>query len=102
MLQAHQMHGQDLWTLSVTGLRCQACSARLKRHILERQHVTDCSVDFEANQVQVRASLLQENDLVAFVQELGYDIASISRQRLIEEPVRMQIEDIPASEKGPL
>lgn len=62
----------DTKIFSVSGLKCQACCARLKRHILENAAAEFCNVDFNRAEVHIRGSDLRDSELIAIVEQLGY------------------------------
>ena len=72
-LQVQSFAPQKEYVFGVKGLKCQACCARLKRHILEHGGVKSCNVDFEKAEVTVRGITLQESMLTALVGQLGYE-----------------------------
>lgn len=59
-------------SFSVEGLKCQACCARLKGHILSHPGVVHCEVDFEKAKLIVQGASLDEGKLIGAIQELGY------------------------------
>ena len=61
------------WVLTVKGLKCQACCARLKRHILEHGGVNGCDIDFKKEELRVQGTALQEGKLISLIEQLGYE-----------------------------
>ena len=74
---------------AVKGLKCQACCARLKRHILEHGGVKRCNVDFEKAEVTVQGQNLQKDLLAALIEQLGYE-ASLKSDVDIKESRQRQ------------
>lgn len=72
LIQVQSIGPQKETAFSVKGLKCQACCARLKRHILDHGGVENCNVDFEKAEVTVRGTDLQESKLIGLIEQLGY------------------------------
>lgn len=63
--------------LQVEGLKCEACSARLKKHILGATSSTHCEIDFQAKRLLAEGKNISEAELIAAVDSLGYSAFSI-------------------------
>lgn len=56
----------------VEGMKCLACCARVKQHVLTTAGVEVCEVDFERALVTVRGAGVIEEAVVASLDTLGY------------------------------
>lgn len=63
----------------VTGLKCPACCAKLKRQLMEENGIKACQVEFEKSEVSVQGLNLQEHRIIASIQQLGYATETISK-----------------------
>ena len=70
---------QELVTLrmKVEGLKCEACSMRLKRHILSSENVESCDVNFESRIVTVKGRQISLQDTILSIESLGYSASTI-------------------------
>ena len=84
MVRAYNMWGdvssaassRSLVQVSVRGMKCQACAARLRQAVqaeLSQQPWASCSVDFEGSKVNVVNSHLSGEDLLGIVRMQGFD-----------------------------
>ena len=63
--------------LKVEGLKCEACSARLKKHVLSSTSVHFCEIDFASKQMTVRGDISDASEIVNAVESLGYSASTI-------------------------
>ena len=70
---------QELVTLrmKVEGLKCEACSMRLKRHILSSENVESCNVNFESRIVTVKGRQISLQNTIISIESLGYSASTI-------------------------
>ncbi len=66
----------------VEGMKCLACWARVKQHVLTFDGVEACEVDFERGKVTVRGVGVTEEVIVASLESLGYRAAPMPDRRI--------------------
>lgn len=62
-------------TLSVPGMTCGHCEAAVKQEVGALAGITDVSVDLDSKDVVVTGSQLDRDDIVAAIDEAGFDVA---------------------------
>jgi copper chaperone CopZ len=65
----------DTLTLSVPAMTCGHCEAAVKHEVGAVAGVTGVTVDLETKDVVVTGSGLDRGDLVAAIDEAGFDVA---------------------------
>ena len=60
---------------TVPGISCGHCEAAIKHEVGAVAGVTDIDVDLESKLVTVRGAALDRDDIVAAIDEAGYDVA---------------------------
>ena len=71
VLQASNDLGTEM-QFRVEGLKCLACCARVKQHVMTIKGVESCQVDFEKAMVTVRGEGVREEAIIASLDSLGY------------------------------
>jgi len=66
----------------VEGMKCLACCAKVKQHVLTIHGVEACEVDFERGEVTVRGMGVSEEVIVASLESLGYRAAPMPDRRI--------------------
>ena len=61
--------------LSVPGMSCGHCEAAVKREVGSVAGVAEVEVDLGSKLVTVRGGALDRDDIVAAIDEAGYDVA---------------------------
>ncbi|HZB42252.1 MAG TPA: heavy-metal-associated domain-containing protein [Ilumatobacter sp.] len=61
--------------LTVPGMTCGHCEAAVKREVGSVSGVSEVDVDLESKLVTVRGEALDRDDIVAAIDEAGYDVA---------------------------
>ena len=61
--------------LRVPGMSCGHCEAAVKREVGSVHGVSDVDVDLDSKLVTVRGVALDRDDIVAAIDEAGYDVA---------------------------
>ena len=65
----------DELVLSVPGMSCGHCEAAVKREVGEVAGVSAVDVDLALKRVTVRGTDLDRDEIVAAIDEAGYDVA---------------------------
>jgi copper chaperone len=60
---------------TVPGISCGHCEAAIKREVGSVAGVADIDVDLDSKLVTVRGEALDRDDIVAAIDEAGYDVA---------------------------
>ena len=60
---------------TVPGISCGHCEAAIKREVESLSGVSDVDVDLDSKLVTVRGEALDRDDIVAAIDEAGYDVA---------------------------
>ena len=60
---------------TVPGISCGHCEAAIKHEVGAVAGVADIDVDLESKLVTVRGAALDRDDIVAAIDEAGYDVA---------------------------
>ena len=61
--------------LTVPGMTCGHCEAAVKREVGSVSGVSEVDVDLDSKLVTVRGEALDRDDIVAAIDEAGYDVA---------------------------
>jgi copper ion binding protein len=65
----------DELVLSVPGMSCGHCEAAVKREVGEVAGVSAVDIDLALKRVTVRGTGLDRDEIVAAIDEAGYDVA---------------------------
>ena len=65
----------DQLVFSVPGMSCGHCEAAIKHEVGEIDGVAAVDVDLDTKLVTVRGEQLDRDDIVAAIDEAGYDVA---------------------------
>jgi copper chaperone len=60
---------------TVPGMTCGHCEAAVKREVGSVPGVSEVNVDLDSKLVTVRGEALDRDDIVAAIDEAGYDVA---------------------------